>query len=45
MNSPQFDGFPMLSPDGRYLVSPSGLGGERPGEINVCLAEWNENAH
>lgn len=36
-----FDGFPMFSPDGRYLAFASSRGAESPGEINVFLAEWS----
>ena len=38
--SPEFDSFPMFSPDGRYLVFASNRFGSRPGETNVFVAQW-----
>ncbi|MEZ4653517.1 MAG: hypothetical protein R3E12_07940 [Candidatus Eisenbacteria bacterium] len=35
-----FDGFPMYSPDAKYLVFASNRGSEREGETNIFLAEW-----
>jgi Tol biopolymer transport system component len=37
---PDFDGFPMFSPDGRWLVFCTNRGAKVPGETNVFLAEW-----
>lgn len=35
-----FDGFPMFSPDGKYLVWCSNRNNSQPHETNVFLAEW-----
>lgn len=37
---PEFDGFPMFSPDGRYLVFASNRHGKAQGETNIFVAEW-----
>jgi TolB protein len=37
---PDFDGFPMFSPDGRNLVFASNRGGARTGDTNVFMADW-----
>lgn len=37
-----FDGFPMFSHDGRFLVWASNRYQELPGETNVFIAEWVE---
>jgi Tol biopolymer transport system component len=40
--SPEFDGFPMFSPDGGQLVFASNRNAARPGETNIFLADWVE---
>ena len=37
-----FDGFPVFSPDGRYLVWGSNRNQAEEGETNVFIAEWVE---
>jgi Tol biopolymer transport system component len=37
-----FDGFPMFSPDGQYLVFASNRYGAKPGETNLFIARWVE---
>ena len=38
--SPGFDGFPMFSPDGSKLAFASNRNQKKPGETNVCVADW-----
>jgi Tol biopolymer transport system component len=38
-----FDGFPVFSPDGRYLVFGSNRNNGGSGDTNVFIAEWVEN--
>jgi Tol biopolymer transport system component len=40
--SPEFDSFPMFSPDGRHLVWASNRAAANPGETNIFIAEWVE---
>jgi dipeptidyl aminopeptidase/acylaminoacyl peptidase len=37
----KFDGFPLFSPDGRYLAFSSNRGDGEDGETNVFVAEWH----
>jgi Tol biopolymer transport system component len=41
---PSFDGFPMFSHDGKRLIFASNRQGEGPGNTNLFLAEWLDNA-
>jgi len=38
--APEFDGFPMFSPDGKKLVWASNRNAQTRGETNIFLAEW-----
>lgn len=40
----EFDSFPMFSPDGRLLVWASNRFNARPGDTNIFVAEWVEDA-
>lgn len=40
--TPGFDGFPMFSPDGRYLAFVSNRNESHPGNTNVFISEWVE---
>ncbi|MCY2957244.1 MAG: hypothetical protein NT107_09430 [Planctomycetota bacterium] len=40
--NPEFDGFPMFSPDGHFLVFASNRFSKEKGETNVFVAEWIE---
>ena len=41
--SPEFDAFPMFSPDGAKLVWASNRHGKVQGETNVFIADWIEH--
>ena len=40
--SPEFDAFPMFSPDGKRLVFASNRNAAQPGETNIFIADWAE---
>jgi Tol biopolymer transport system component len=40
--SPEFDAFPMFSPDGKQLVWASNRNEAKPGETNLFIADWVE---
>jgi Tol biopolymer transport system component len=42
--SPDFDGFPMFTPDGRRLVFASNRHGAKPRETNIFVADWIRKA-
>ena len=35
-----FDGFPMFSPNGKYLVFASNRNQKTPGDTNIFICEW-----
>ena len=35
-----FDGFPMFSPNGQYLVFASNRNQNKPGDTNIFICEW-----
>ena len=37
-----FDGFPMFSSDGKWLVFASNRNQQKPGDTNIFIAEWVE---
>src|SRR6185436_9622588 len=37
---PEFDGFPMFSRDGKFLIWASNRHGKTPNETNLFVAEW-----
>ena len=39
---PDFDGFPMFSPDGKKLVWASNRHGSTSGETDLFIADWVE---
>lgn len=41
-HTPDFDGFPMFSPDGTRLVFASNRNGKARGETDVFMAEWQD---
>ena len=41
-NCPEFDGFPMFSPDGKMLVFASNRYNKKKGDTNIFVAEWVE---
>ena len=38
--SPDFDGFPMFTRDGKTLVFASNRNGQKPHETNIFVADW-----
>ena len=38
-----FDGFPMFSPNGKYLVFASNRNQKKRGDTNLFICEWKEN--
>ena len=38
--SPDFDGFPMLTRDGKRIVFASNRNGVKPHETNIFVADW-----
>jgi Tol biopolymer transport system component len=40
--SPEFDGFPMFSSNGKLVVWASNRGAARAGDTNIFLADWVE---
>ena len=41
-NHPDFDGFPMFSPDGKQLVWGSNRHQSKMGETNIFIADWKD---
>jgi Tol biopolymer transport system component len=41
-DNPEFDGFPMFSPSGRFLVFASNRYNRTEGDTNIFIAEWVE---
>ena len=40
--SPEFDSFPIFTPEGRRLVFASNRHAREPGETNIFIADWVE---